>query len=141
MIATAIYNLLNVTAVTNLCNGVFNQTAPQQLDYPYVVFSESNYPELYKRGFQVVHTDLLITVYCSKGKDGNGGFAQAATIAQEVKDILIYYSGTVGSIDIDTIILENERALYDPISEAARIDINLKVRQNTTNHASGMAGN
>jgi len=141
MIATAIYNLLNVTAVTNLCNGVFNQTAPQQLDYPYVVFSESNYPELYKRGFQVVHTDLLITVYCSKGKDGNGGFAQAATIAEAVKDILIYYSGTVGSIDIDTIILENERALYDPISEAARIDINFKVRQNTTNHASGMAGN
>lgn len=140
MIATAIYQLLNVSAITSISNGVFNQTAPQQIDYPYVVFSESNYPELYKRGYSIIHHDLLITVYCSKGKDGNGGFAQAATIAEAVKTLLVYYSGTVASIDIDTIILENERALYDPISEAARIDINLKVREKNTRFANGMAG-
>jgi hypothetical protein len=140
MIATAIYELLNVTAITSITNGVFNQTAPQQLAYPYIVFSESNYPELYKRGYKIVHHNLLVTVYCSKGKDGNGGFAQAATIAQAVRNILTYYTGTAAGHNIDTIILETERSLYDPISEAARIDINYKVRENTTANSFGPAG-
>ena len=75
-----------------------------------------------------------------KGKDGNGGFAQAATIAQAVRNILTYYTGTAAGHNIDTIILETERSLYDPISEAARIDINYKVRENTTANSFGPAG-
>ena len=132
MISGAIASLLNVTAITTLVNDVSPILAPQDVTMPYIVINESASPELYKKGFSVLHHELQLDIYCSKGKDANGGFLQAETIATAVKTILLYYAGTVASHTIETIILQNETPILDNISQEARIILELKVRENIT---------
>lgn len=132
MISGAIASLLNVTAITNLVNDVSPILSPQGVNLPCIVINESASPELYKKGFSVLHHELQIDIYCDKGKDSNGGFLQAETISTQVKNILIYYSGTVAGHTIETITLQNETPLMDNISQEARMILEFKVRENIT---------
>lgn len=132
MISGAIATILNVSAITNLVTDISPILAPQGVVLPHIVINESATPELYKKGFSVVHHELQIDIYCEKGKDANGGFLQAETIANEVKTLLLYYSGTVAGHTIETIILQNETPLMDNVSQEARLILELRVRENIT---------
>jgi len=132
MIAGAIATILNVTAITDLVNDISPILSPQGIQLPCIVINESASPELYKKGYSVLHHELQVDIYAAKGKDSNGGFLQADTIATEVKRLLTYYSGTVASHTIETIILQNEQPLLDNVSQEARIILEFKVRENIT---------
>jgi hypothetical protein len=129
VIAPAIYSLLNVSSVTDLVTGIYFTTAPQLKAFPYITFDESGTTENFKDGCSIINHRLQVDIYCSKGKDGNGGFSEASTIADAVQTVLDRQKGTFASINIDQIYLEWQQALYDPMSEAARVILEYNVRQ------------
>lgn len=135
MIGPAIYELLNVASVTDLVNGVYNSLAPENVTFPYVVFNEQSTPENYKDDYAVVHHDVQIDVYCSKGKDGNGGFSEADTIATNIKTILHRYKGTVSGKVIAQTLFDNEDVVFDPISQAARVILTFRFREDVDNRS------
>lgn len=129
MIAPAIYSLLNVASVTSLVNGVYFTVAPQLKSFPYITFDESGDTENFKDGCTIINHRLQVDVFCSKGKDGNGGFLEANTIATAINLVLDRQKGTFAGINIDQIYLDWQQATYDPMSEAARVILEYKVRQ------------
>lgn len=130
MISGAIAEILSVSDITDIVNDISPYLTPQNTDAPYIVITEQTTPELYKGGYKVVTHEALVHIYASKGKDGNGGFLQAQTIANLCKSQLLYYSGTADGHAIQTITLENEQPLFDNVSQEAIIILDIRVREN-----------
>ena len=131
MIGAAIYELLNVTSVTNLVNDISPMIARSGIDAPYIVFNESGIPENFKNGYSVVNYDLRIDAYAKKGRDNSGGKAELVQIYNAVEAILNRYTGIVAGVRIGQIYQQSQEIRYDEMSEAARLTIEYKVRVNT----------
>lgn len=131
MIGDAIYELLNVASVTDLATGgIYHTVAPQNASMPYIVFDERGNNENYKNNSQIINHDVTINVYCKKGKEGAGGFLQSRTIGRAINEVLNRASGIYAGLQIDTIYLDESQAIYDPISQAARLIMEYRVREN-----------
>ncbi len=142
MITQAIYDLLNVTSITDLVGtNIAPVVATPGIAFPWIVFNERGVPEDFKKGTDNTHSiisefTVQVDIYCSKGKDGNGGFLECNTIGDAVKDIL---DGLLqvesGGVNIEQVVLREEQNIYDPISEAARqiLEFNFRVRPTDIN--------
>lgn len=129
MIGGAIYQLLNVTAITSLVEQLNYGISPQENLFPRVIITEQSTPENFKNGSSIIHHDVEINIYCSKVKDGNGGFLQASDIADAIDLILNRYNGTSGGKTIQQIYLSNQEILFDDESQAARVIMEYSVRE------------
>jgi len=132
MIGGAIYQLLNVPAITNLVEQLNYGLAPQENLFPRIVITERSTPENYKDGYSIINHDVEINIYASKAKDGNGGFLQASNIADEIETILYRYKGIVSGKRIDQTLLSNQEILFDNSSQCARVIMEYSIRQNLT---------
>jgi hypothetical protein len=131
VIGDAIYTLLNVADITDVVTGGIHHTvAPQDTPNPCLVINERGVNENYKNNSQIINHSLTIDVYCDKGKNGAGGFALANEIAILVNSKINRFSGIVGTKQIDTIYKVGSDALYDSISESARLILEYNVREN-----------
>ena len=128
MIGAAIYELLNVTAVTNLVNDISPMIARNGIVSPFIVFNEDGTPENFKGGYGIVNYELMIDVYAKKGRDNAGGKAYLLECYNVIEPILNRYKGTVASVVIDSIYQVSKDVRYDQMSEAARLTIEYKVR-------------
>ena len=134
MISGAIYKLINVASVTDLVNNISLVVGVQGVDFPQVVINETSEPENYKDNYSIINHRVQIDIYCSKGKDGNGGYLQADTIANAIEALLNRYSGVVTLSDtlynnIAQIYLQDKDLIYDSQPEAARISMTYHVRE------------
>lgn len=129
MIGQAIFSLLNVSTVTDLVEGVYHTLAPEKVSFPYIIMNEQGRTENYKNNSSIRYHEIQLDVYCSKGKDGNAGFAQCDSIGNKIEAVLNRFSGVAGGKYIDTIYLEDSQTLFDPISQAARLIMNYRVRE------------
>lgn len=132
MIGAAIYELLNVTAITNLVNDISPMVASNGKVAPYIVFNERGKPEDFKGGYSVVNYDLSIDVYAKKGRDNSGGKAYLFQLYNLIEPIMNRYTGIVAGININSIYQVDQYYRYDEMSEAARLTIEYKVRVNTS---------
>lgn len=141
MITQAIYDLLNVTSITDLVGtNIAPVVATPGIALPWIVFNERGTPEDFKKGADDTHSvisefTVQVDIYCAKGKDGNGGFFECNTIGDAVKvqlDGLLEVSS--GGVLIDQVVLREEQNIYDPISEAARQILEFNFRINTSGH-------
>ena len=133
MIARAIFELLNVTDVTDLATGgVYYGTAPQKAQAPYIVFRESSDPEHFKNDTKVVNHSLDIVILDDKGKDGNAGFLAIEAIGSMVHSKLNRFTGMAGSKAIQTIVKDDEEVYYDQVSQTAIMEMSYNVRENMT---------
>lgn len=139
MITQAIYDLLNVTSITDLVGtNLTPVVATPGIAFPWIVFNERGTPENYKVDTDGTHSIISefivqVDIYCSKGKDSNGGFFECNTIGDAVKDILDgLLQVTSGGIAIEQVVLTEEQNIYDPISEAARQILEFKFRVRPT---------
>jgi hypothetical protein len=130
VIIPAIYELLNVPAVTNLVQGIYSAQAPQAEAFPIIILNESRDFERFKRGSKITFFSLQLDIYADKGEEGNAGLKQCAEIEKEIIKILDYYSGTVAGIGIDTILHEDSENFYDVISKKARVMMTFNIRVN-----------
>ena len=134
MISGAIYKLLNVSPITEAVDNISLVVGKQGAPYPSIVINEVSTPENYKDGYSVMNHRVQIDVYCSKGKDGAGGFLQAFEIAEMIEAKLNRFNGPVilsDSIgfDIEQIYLADRENMDDPISQAARVVMTYNVRE------------
>ena len=132
MIGGAIYQLLNVPAITDLVEQLNFGLAPQENLFPRIVITERSTPENFKNGYSIINHDVEINIYASKAKDGNGGFLQASNIADAVGTILYRYNGNIAGKRIDQILLSNQEILFDNSSQCARVIMEYSVRENLT---------
>jgi len=137
MIGGAIYQLLNVPAITNLVEQLNYGLAPQENLFPRIVITERSTPENYKDGYSIINHDVEINIYASKAKDGNGGFLQASNIADMVEFKLYRYKGIIGGKRIDQTLLSNQEILFDNSSQCARVIMEYSVRENITGMPQG----
>lgn len=134
MISGAIYKLLNVADVTSLVNAISISVGRQGVALPQIVINENSSPENFKNDYNVLNHRVQIDIYCSKGKDGNGGYLQAYEIAKVVEEKLNRFTGLVVlsdtlANDIDTITLDSKENLYDSQQEDARVMMVFQVRE------------
>ena len=78
---------------------------------------------------RIINHDVEINVYASKVKDGNGGFAEASAIAEQIDLILNRYKGVSGGKTIQQIFLSNQEILFDSTSQCARVIMEYSVRE------------
>jgi hypothetical protein len=130
MIGGAIYQLLNVPAITDLVEQLNYGLAPQENLFPRIVITERSTPENFKDGYSIINHDVEINIYASKAKDGNGGFLQASNIADAIETILYRYKGTVEEKRIDQTLLSNQEILFDNSSQCARVIMEYSIREN-----------
>jgi hypothetical protein len=129
MIGGAIYQLLNVTSITSLVEQLNYGISPQENLFPRIIISEQSTPENFKDGYSIINHDVEINIYASKVKDGNGGFAEAANIADQIDLILNRYKGESGGKTIQQIYLSNQEILFDSTSQCARVIMEYSVRE------------
>lgn len=137
MIGGAIYQLINVTEVTDLVSQINYGIAAQENVFPRVVITESGTPENYKDGYSIINHDVEINIFASKGKDGNGGFLEASKIADMVAFKLYRYKGVIGGKRIDQTLLSNQEILFDNTSQCARVIMEYSVRENISGMPQG----
>ena len=97
--------------------------------FPRIIISEQSTPENFKDGYSIINHDVEINIYASKVKDGNGGFAEAANIADQIDLILNRYKGESGGKTIQQIYLSNQEILFDSTSQCARVIMEYSVRE------------
>jgi len=129
MIGGAIYQLLNVTSITSLVEQLNYGISPQENLFPRIIISEQSTPENFKDGYSIINHDVEINIFASKVKDGNGGFAEAANIADQIDLILNRYKGESGGKTIQQIYLSNQEILFDSTSQCARVIMEYSVRE------------
>jgi len=84
MIGGAIYQLLNVSSITSIVEQLNYGLAAQENLFPRVIITEQSTPENFKDGYSIINHDVEINIFASKVKDGNGGFAEASNIADQI---------------------------------------------------------
>ena len=129
MIGGAIYQLLNVSSITSLVEQLNYGISPQENLFPRIIISEQSTPENFKDGYSIINHDVEINIFASKVKDGNGGFAEAANIAEQIDLILNRYKGESGGKTIQQIYLSNQEILFDSTSQCARVIMEYLVRE------------
>jgi hypothetical protein len=129
MIGGAIYQLLNVTSITSLVEQLNYGISPQENLFPRIIITEQSTPENFKDGYSIINHDVEINIFASKVKDGNGGFAEAANIADQIDLILNRYKGESGGKTIQQIFLSNQEILFDSTSQCARVIMEYSVRE------------
>tara|TARA_R100000951_G_scaffold9216_1_gene8231 strand:- start:2169 stop:2564 length:396 start_codon:yes stop_codon:yes gene_type:complete len=129
MIGGAIYQLLNVSSITSLVEQLNYGISPQENLFPRIIISEQSTPENFKDGYSIINHDVEINIFASKVKDGNGGFAEAANIAEQIDLILNRYKGESGGKTIQQIYLSNQEILFDSTSQCARVIMEYSVRE------------
>ena len=117
MIGGAIYQLLNVSSITSLVEQLNYGISPQENLFPRIIITEQSTPENFKDGYSIINHDVEINIFASKVKDGNGGFAEAANIADQIDLILNRYKGVSGGKTIQQIYLSNQEILFDSTSQ------------------------
>jgi hypothetical protein len=127
VITPAIFELLNVPAVTDLAKAVYPLQAPQRALFPLIIINENTTFELFKQGIGIKMYDVQIDIYSDR--INNGGLKELDLIKKAVESELLYYSGVVQGRKIDTITIENEDNFFDPVSEKYRVMIQYKVRE------------
>lgn len=123
MISQAIYELLSGIGVT-----AYPVIAPQDASYPFIIINEDAEPEDSKDGYDISYYDLQIDVYTEKGKKLSNGVYLSKTISDSIKSVLNRYSGTIGGVNIDTILFADENTFFDSISYATRSLMQYQVR-------------
>lgn len=129
MIGGAIYQLLNVTSITSLVEQLNYGISPQENLFPRIIITEQSTPENFKDGYSIINHDVEINIFASKVKDGNGGFAEAANIADQIDLILNRYKGESGGKTIQQIYLSNQEIMFDSTSQCARVIMEYSVRE------------
>ena len=129
MIGGAIYQLLNVTSITSIVEQLNYGLAAQENLFPRVIITEQSTPENFKDGYSIINHDVEINIFASKVKDGNGGFAEASNIADQIDLILNRYKGVSGGKTIQQIHLSNQEILFDDQSQCARVIMEYSVRE------------
>jgi len=129
MIGGAIYQLLNISSITSLVEQLNYGVSPQENLFPRIIISEQSTPENFKDGYSIINHDVEINIFASKVKDGNGGFAEAANIADQIDLILNRYKGESGGKTIQQIYLSNQEILFDSTSQCARVIMEYSVRE------------
>lgn len=129
MIGGAIYQLLNVTSITSIVEQLNYGLAAQENLFPRVIITEQSTPENFKDGYSIINHDVEINIFASKVKDGNGGFAEASNIADQIDLILNRYKGVSGGKTIQQIYLSNQEILFDDQSQCARVIMEYSVRE------------
>ncbi len=129
MIGGAIYQLLNVSSITSLVEQLNYGISPQENLFPRIIITEQSTPENFKDGYSIINHDVEINIFASKVKDGNGGFAEAANIADQIDLILNRYKGQSGGKTIQQIYLSNQEILFDSTSQCARVIMEYSVRE------------
>ena len=129
MIGGAIYQLLNVSTITNLVEQLNYGISPQENLFPRVIITEQSTPENFKDGYSIINHDVEINVYSSKVKDGNGGFLEASNIADQIDLILNRFKGVSGGKTIQQIYLSNQEILFDDQSQCARVIMEYSIRE------------
>ncbi len=131
MIASAVYNLLNVTDVTDLAP-VYYGTVPQKKSPPYIVFRESSIPEHNKVNTKIINYDIEIVIVSEKGKDGTAGFTVVEPIGAMIHSKLNKFSGISGGKSVAMIRKTEEDVYYDQTSQYAVLELGYEVRENVT---------
>jgi len=129
MIGGAIYQLLNVTSITSIVEQLNYGLAAQENLFPRVIITEQSTPENFKDGYSIINHDVEINIFESKVKDGNGGFAEASNIADQIDLILNRFKGVSGGKTIQQIYLSNQEILFDSTSQCARVIMEYSVRE------------
>jgi len=129
MIGGAIYQLLNVSSITSIVEQLNYGLAAQENLFPRVIITEQSTPENFKDGYSIINHDVEINIFASKVKDGNGGFAEAANIADQIDLILNRFKGVSGSKTIQQIYLSNQEIMFDSTSQCARVIMEYSVRE------------
>ena len=129
MIGGAIYQLLNVTSITSIVEQLNYGLAAQENLFPRVIITEQSTPENFKDGYSIINHDVEINIFASKVKDGNGGFAEASNIADQIELILNRFKGVSGGKTIQQIYLSNQEILFDSTSQCARVIMEYSVRE------------
>jgi hypothetical protein len=129
MIGGAIYQLLNVTSITSIVEQLNYGLASQENLFPRVIITEQSTPENFKDGYSIINHDVEINIFASKVKDGNGGFAEASNIADQIDLILNRYKGVSGGKTIQQIYLSNQEIMFDSTSQCARVIMEYSVRE------------
>jgi len=129
MIGGAIYQLLNVTSITSIVEQLNYGLAAQENMFPRVIITEQSTPENFKDGYSIINHDVEINIFASKVKDGNGGFAEASNIADQIDLILNRFKGVSGGKTIQQIYLSNQEILFDSTSQCARVIMEYSVRE------------
>ena len=97
--------------------------------FPRVIITEQSTPENFKDGYSIINHDVEINIFASKVKDGNGGFAEASNIADQIDLILNRYKGVSGGKTIQQIYLSNQEIMFDSTSQCARVIMEYSVRE------------
>lgn len=127
MIREAVYTILsgdsNVTGQVG--TRIYPMNAPQNPQFPFVVFEISQDPEYTKDGAaSVIYTDLDIYIYCTGSPRTND------TIADVIKTALDQYSGTVAGHDIDNILWQDTRdTLWNPDLDEYQLGMSFRIRE------------
>ena len=129
MIGGAIYQLLNVTSITSIVQQLNYGLAAQENLFPRVIITEQSTPENFKDGYSIINHDVEINIFASKVKDGNGGFAEASNIADQIDLILNRFKGISGGKTIQQIYLSNQEIMFDSTSQCARVIMEYSVRE------------
>jgi len=129
MIGGAIYQLLNVSTITNLVEQLNYGISPQENLFPRIIITEQSTPENFKDGYSIINHDVEINIYSSKVKDGNGGFLEASNIADQIDLILNRFKGVSGGKTIQQIYLSNQEILFDDQSQCARVIMEYSIRE------------
>jgi len=129
VIASAIYDLLNVADVTNLAP-VYYGTVPQQKSAPYIVFRESALPEHNKVNTKTIIHEIEIVIVSEKGKNGTAGFTVVEPIGDMIHTKLNKFSGLSGGKSVAMIRKNSEDVYYDQTSQFAVMEMVYEVREN-----------
>lgn len=129
MVASAIYELLNVSDITDIVSGVYFPIAPQGAASPYIYFEETVSPVNTKTGSSVREHFIDVYIVADKGRDGGGGLALVESIRPIVEGKLNRFTGMAGGKMIQDIYLMDINSTYDPISKKAIMLMEFKVRQ------------
>lgn len=130
MISPAVFAILNAPELSSLGVSLYHTIAPQETEYPIIVLNERGKPENHKDSYSTMNHKVQLDIYCNKGKNGNGGFAEADSIATVVESLLNRYKGTVAGKVIQQIYKSDSKTFYDKVSEAARYMLVFEIREN-----------
>lgn len=126
MINSAIHDLIVQSTVS--VNGIFPSVGEQDTDYPYVVYNSKGTPEDSKDGFDIKHYTVQVDVYAAKEKTKKAGITKSEDLAEIIKQEFINFSGTISGANIDTILVDIEKSLFDPFAQAGRTMIRYDFR-------------
>jgi len=132
VIATAIYELLNVTDVTDLVSGVYISNAPQNAAFPYIVFRERAIPEDTKIQTKIITYDVEIIIVSDKGRNGAGGFKEIDAIGAMVHSKLNRFAGLAGGKMLSRVVRTDIDTFVDPETYFAIHVLDYRVRESVT---------